>query len=197
MTAPHSPAPATLAHHLEHIARQVQAADQQLPPMFRPPADNAAIVRAEARLGRTLPASLRTLYGIADGQTEGSATLLDAFSWMPLDEVLDRSEFLNDFFPDGRNEEDPDHAPMDVAPGIKPSWWWPHWLPIMTNGAGDYLCLDLDPAPGGHSGQVIAYYHDETYRLLIAPSIEQLIEVIASGLSSGTYALVDGMIVEV
>ena len=115
---------------------------------------------------------------------------------MPLSEVVERAAFLNEFFPDGINEEDPDHEPMQVDPGIRATWWWPQWLPIMANGGGDYLCVDLDPAPGGQPDQVLAYFHDETYRNLVAPGIEVLIESVATGLANGTFDLMDGMLCE-
>ena len=191
---PHTPA---LARQLSEIARWVEEKAPQLPPMFRPPASEVQVAEAERQLGLTLPPALRVLYRLADGQPEGAATLLDAFSWMRLDEVLERAAFLNEFFPDGLNEEDPDHAPIQADAGIRPTWWWPKWLPIMANGGGDYLCVDLDPEPDGHRGQLIAYFHDETYRSLVARGFEELIESVANGLASGTFDLVDDMISEV
>lgn len=186
-----------LARQLTEIARWVEARAPQLPPMFRPAATEAQIAEAERQLGLALPPALHALYRLADGQPEGAATLLDAFSWMPLSEVVERAAFLNEFFPDGLNEEDPDHAPIQANTGIRPTWWWPQWLPIMANGGGDYLCVDLDPEPEGHRGQLIAYFHYETYRSLVARGFEGLIESVANGLASGTFDLVDDMIGEV
>ncbi|OOV98079.1 SMI1/KNR4 family protein [Pseudomonas sp. MF4836] len=185
------------AQTLAAIAHWVAQHAPDLPPMFRPGASEAEMAEAECQLGLPLPPMLRALYAIADGQTEGAATLLDAFAWMPLSEVVDRAAFLNEFFPGGINEEDPDHEPMQVDAGIRPTWWWPQWLPIMANGGGDYLCVDLDPAPGGQPGQVLAYFHDETYRSLVAPGVEGLIEHVARGLANGTLDLTDGMLCEV
>ncbi|WP_188825493.1 SMI1/KNR4 family protein [Brucella endophytica] len=108
---------------------------------------------------------------------------------MPVDDIVSAYEFLSEQFPEGRNIENPDHAPIDADPGIRPTWWWPGWIPFMENGGGDYLCIDMDPAPGGTLGQVVAYYHDETFRIRRAGNIGHLFARIADGLESGTYIL--------
>ena len=43
-------------------------------------------------------------------------------------------------------------------------WWSPRWIPLTGNGAGDHLCVDLDPAPGGAPGQVITMWHMDDVR---------------------------------
>lgn len=183
-----------IARDVDRIARWVAVCAPETELMFRPGARAGALTEAERRLGVSLPAELRTLYAHADGQPEAAPTVSDAFYLMPLTEAVEAALFLNDFFPEGRNEEHPDHAPIDADPGIRPTWWWKNWMPVFSNGSGDYYCVDLDPAPGGAAGQVVSYWHDETFRSLVAGSPAALFAAIADGLEAGTYELKYGMI---
>lgn len=142
-----------ISEDVARIADWVARHGESGTPMFAGPATADDVTRAEAALGLAFPHELRALYLVADGQTDTGPTLLDAFRLMSLAEIVDAAAFLNDFFPDGRNAEDPDHAPIDADRGIRATWWWPRWLPVMTNDSGDYHCVDLDPAEGGTAGQ--------------------------------------------
>ena len=186
-----------LAKYIARIARSVAAMVPENKPMFASPATLAAFAGTEAALGVSLPDDIRALYQLADGQTETGPSLLNAFALMPLAEVVDAAAFLNDFFPDGRNEENPDHDAIEADPGIRPVWWSSDWIPVMANGGGDYYCLDLKPADDGTVGQIIAYFHDETFRLHVACSMTALLHMVAVGLEDGSYTILDGMITEV
>jgi cell wall assembly regulator SMI1 len=185
--------PARLQADLDGIAQWVARNAPEGAPMFCGPASDQEIAATERQLGLALPASVQALYRLANGQPDDAARLLDAFGLMPLAQVADAAAFLNDFFPNGVNEEDPGHS-MEVDTGIRPMWWNPGWIPLMTNGSGDYYCLDLDPADGGAPRQIVSYFHDETFRHCIAPNIETLLSDIASGLEDGSYVLDDLMI---
>ena len=182
-----------VAEDLARIARSVAARMPESGPLFASPATAAAVAQTEAALGFSLPDDVRALYELADGQADGPS-LLNAFSLMSLAEMVEAAAFLNDFFPDGYNEENPDHAPIEPDAGIKPTWWSPYWVPLMTNDGGDYYCADLDPADGGTVGQIIAYFHDEIFRLHIASSVASLLHMVAEGLEDGSLSIFDGMI---
>ena len=57
--------------------------------------------------------------------------------------------------------------------GVKAGWWRPGWLPFTADGAGNHLCLDLDPAPDGRAGQVIEFDHEFGRRNVHAPGFAQ------------------------
>jgi cell wall assembly regulator SMI1 len=64
----------------------------------------------------------------------------------------------------------------DVEPvgPVKGEFWWnPLWIPIATNGGGDDICIDLDPAEGGKVGQIITFWHDWELREVILDSLEE------------------------
>lgn len=70
---------------------------------------------------------------------------------------------------------------------VKDRWWVPGWIPIASNGGGDYSCLDLDPGEGGRWGQVIAFVHDDyDYRVVEAPSFRAWFDQLVEGLEKGS-----------
>lgn len=66
----------------------------------------------------------------------------------------------------------------------------------MANGGSDYYRVALDPADGGTAGQIIAYFHDETFRSHIASSMAALLHMVAQGLEDGSFTIFQGMIME-
>ena len=71
---------------------------------------------------------------------------------------------------------------------IKPVWWNPLRIPVTTNGGGDPVMIDLDPAEGGIHGQVIRWGHEEGPREVLAPSWAEWLAAIADDLEAGKYA---------
>ena len=72
---------------------------------------------------------------------------------------------------------------------IKPVWWHARWLPVLYDACGNYRCLDMAPATGGHRGQVIFYYHDDARRVLEAASFKLWLDGVAHDLEAGAFVL--------
>jgi cell wall assembly regulator SMI1 len=68
-------------------------------------------------------------------------------------------------------------APDD---GVRCEWWHPGWLPVASNGGGDYLCVDLAPAEGGVAGQVVHFSHESGERPRLASSFAELLAMLAA-----------------
>jgi cell wall assembly regulator SMI1 len=58
----------------------------------------------------------------------------------------------------------PDH-------GVRAKWFHDKWLPIAEDGGGNFVCIDLDPAPGGTAGQIVEFRHDDSARPRLAASL--------------------------
>jgi len=115
---------------------------------FRPGATGSALRAAEAHLGVTLPADYRKWLTLHDGLEPRGLALPDLP--LPLAGVLRVHDSLG-------VDEVPDDD-VDADAGVRPVPRSAKWIPITDNPAGDHICLDLDPAPGGRSGQVICYW---------------------------------------
>jgi len=94
--------------------------------------------------GKDLPEDLVSLYKWHNGQTGfDSLNQNDNRTFLPILEVIDTWEFLND--------------PMeDILEPISRSW-----IPITHNGAGDYLVYETE---GENAGKIIEYWHDDEGR---------------------------------
>jgi cell wall assembly regulator SMI1 len=75
--------------------------------------------------------------------------------------------------------------------GIRDDWVNRKWIPFTHDGAGNHLCIDLDPAPAGTHGQVITMWHDGLERERMADSFLDFFKAYVKGVLSGRYLYSD------
>lgn len=111
--------------------------------------------------GQELPEELRALYRWHNGQSGyGSFNQNDNRRWLPIAEVIAAWQFLND-----------PKADLLLPPE-------PEWLPLLYNGAGDYVMLAVG---GADDGRLITYWHDDERRDDIYFSLEDWLEEVQAG----------------
>lgn len=130
----------------------------------------------EAHFGFALPPAVRESYLVVDGQEpESSAACSEGLFFglhlLPLEEVYDEWRFWRDV--DG----DPDSAGHDrlraAQQSIPPGWVRREysnrgWLPLVTDKAGNYIGVDLNPDERGATGQVIVFGRDFDTKVVLA-----------------------------
>ena len=133
---------------------------------LNPPATDQQIADLQEALGVTLPDDYVACLKIHNGQAANAGGMFDGSEFLSTDEILVQWKVWKDLLDGG------DFAGItsDPANGIRDDWWNARWIPFTYNGCGDHLCLDLDPATSGGSGQVITMWHDSAERELISPS---------------------------
>lgn len=147
---------------------------------FRPPADGAAIERAERALAVKLPADYVELLRMHDGQEPGEP-MVATCTLLPIEDVVEQHARLLRLFAAAEPVE-----ASAVDAGIKKVAFSPSWIPIGRSARGrDVLCLDLDPDRGGRSGQVILLAVDDDARNLVASSVSDLLTQYFDALQSG------------
>ena len=109
------------------------------------PAYAEDVARVEAQLGRALPWEYKSLLCMHNGQRADGPL---PWEMAPLHERLMTWHWLNR---SGHPEE----------------WWSPDWFPILSNGSGDYLFLDLSL----EESPLLCYRHDEEERPVLASSL--------------------------
>jgi cell wall assembly regulator SMI1 len=124
---------------------------------MRPPAAAAAMSSWERATGRPLPGDLCALYGLADGE-EGYVGLLFNHGLLPAEQAAREYLRASDPLPEAGEDE----VILDVDPPdtIRRVLWSPGWVPFASDGGGNFLAVDLDPAPAGRAGQVIVVGRD-------------------------------------
>ena len=143
------------------------------------PVCEAALDEAERRIGQPLPADLRALYLVADGDGVdfGQRYLFGGNTWLPL-------EYLAGVHTDHREprwsgwwaEWNAVVFDADPAETVRRCGGHPGWVPFASGEDGNYLAVDLAPAAHGRPGQVIAMGRDfRDGPVYIADSITSLL----------------------
>ena len=128
----------------------------------------------EQRFSLQLPAAFRALYKWKNGQPAScSESLHGNRMFSPLEAVTETKELLDGMI--GFDFEDE-------------RWWRRGWIPFLSNGGGDHLCLDIEGQDGGQPGQIIAFWHDWEDRSVEWPTFDAWLEqlAIAAGVRTET-----------
>ncbi len=167
----------------KRIERWLEAGAPEAASELLPPTTLAAIAKAEATLGMTLPDDYRASLLCHAGEEQDSYGVMGHMLW-PLTKVISTRAMMLKFKADGvwPPEIDGNARP---GPGVRKSWFHEAWLPIAANGSRDMVCLDLAPAEGGTVGQLIQYFGDMKDRNVIAPSVGDWLAQRADDMASG------------
>ena len=125
------------------------------------PADELRL-RAPVEALDEVPAPLRPLYRVADGQ-DGASGLFDAYHFLT------------------RAEASAEKAMMDRLAkdeGWDEGWWSERWHPFASDGQGQLLVADDE-------GAVIEFHHDDDPRPVLARSVEVYLEDFVTSLEHG------------
>lgn len=155
------------------------------------PAATAAVTKLEELFGVTLPGDFKQSLAIHDGQKPGAEVGkfpgiycnddTGSYYLMGCKAISRDWKMLRSVKKCG----DFDGLKVNPDPGVMAAWWDLLWIPFAANGGGDYLCLDLAPAPRGKRGQVIGVTHDAPARTIHAKSITEWLQRQAEALSEG------------
>jgi cell wall assembly regulator SMI1 len=150
----------------ERLETHLQQHNREVFDDLNPAASSDEVAKLEESLGFSFPLDFVAFLKIHNGQKGQADWLFDGEEFLSTTSIFGNWKILNRL----REQGDFDRFVPNSAPAVKDSWWLPKWLPFTSNGAGDYTCLDLDPAPHGASGQVIKFFHDLDDRNVVASS---------------------------
>jgi cell wall assembly regulator SMI1 len=161
----------TVAERWAVISKWLEKEHPKALAQFFPPTSLAVIAGVEQKLKQTLPEDYKQFLLLHNGQEE----------FAPMVGVGSGSLFQVEQIPDAClgifGEETPVDA-SEVDAGIRAVDYCNAWIPIARSSRNrDYLCIDLDPAPGGTRGQIIEYIVDFSARRLVAKSFADLLGV--------------------
>ena len=111
------------------------------------------------------PSDLVAIHRWHDGQTDGAPGLVGNDALLTLDGIRAERARLDEVLFSG-----------DV---LGADAWRETWLPFLTNGAGDCVCLDLA------TGRVLRHWHDSVARPVLAESIREWLTHVVSELEAG------------
>jgi cell wall assembly regulator SMI1 len=146
---------------------------------LQPPLTDAQVSDFESFVGTPLREDLRILYQWKGGQSGISPEpLYDGRTFMQLEEIREAVRANNELLEMGVFEQE--------------NWWHPHWVPFLTDGGGNFLCVDLEGAFAGQPGQLLTFWSESPVRNIEYPSLSSflsnLLEGFAAALEGGTLS---------
>ena len=147
----------------------LKASNPSLLADLNPPASDTVIQRLEQRLGVTLPTMFTECLKVHDGQKGKAGSLFTQGRYLSAEQIESEWCAWRDLLEQGEFED----RDSDPECGIKTGWWRLGWVPFVSNGRGDHLCLDLDPDADGKVGQVIEVSHDVQERCLVSSTFSE------------------------
>lgn len=155
-----------IASLLKRLKARLKRKAPDLIEEFGPPCDEEHIRRLEQTLGAELPADVRAFYRVNDG-AEDAAILPSSeegsYGPLSLAAIAERWESARQF-------------------GALPAGF----IPIATDGAGNYECVDLSVGANA-CGRIVEVLHETGEQREIAPSLEVLLAELVEGLESRKY----------
>jgi|GEM_PF-1500313 len=172
---------------------------------LKPPATatQAALAEIERILGVSLPAQLSALYRLTGGEPRfrehavspiGHGVLFGA-RLMQARDILEKVQAPRDWRPDGvdADSEDDDFPNTLLEPTkLRAAGWHRLWVPFVDLAGGNYLAVDLAPAPGGSVGQIINVGRNQDYRFVLADSISELVALLHEIGAAGIFEIIEG-----
>ena len=126
----------------------------------------------KSKFSVTLPDDFLQLYLWRNGQSHDTfSSLYDNFMFSSTEEIIETKEILDGMI--GYDFENP-------------KWWCHSWIPFLSNGGGDHLCLSLEPNGDGAAGQIITFWHDEESRPITYPNFNAWLSNIVEAMENGT-----------
>lgn len=161
--------PLTVAQSWSRLDPWLAAHPKEIPSGLNPGASEDDIRSLEAALEMKLPADFIESLKIHDGQPGIAGDFFDGDSLLPARRIVSAWNVWRKLV----TSDDFDDCGAEPDDGIKDDWYNPKWIPFTSDGMGNHLCLDLDPAEGGTPGQVIRVWHDDGERTLVARSFRE------------------------
>ncbi|MFE3177157.1 SMI1/KNR4 family protein [Amycolatopsis sp. NPDC059090] len=163
-------------------------------PDWEPGRSEEEIAAAEARIQARLPEDLRALYRLI-GRDSGETGLLGYFAHDSLDTVVEDYHYSWPGAYRGAACDEPQYRAGVVFEAVPPGrikrvsrndWW----VSFGGNHSDQWIAVDLDPAEGGRSGQVIE--HGEEVAQLIASSVTEMLTDVVTALRAGRFTRHEG-----
>ncbi|NGZ74262.1 SMI1/KNR4 family protein [Saccharibacillus alkalitolerans] len=170
-----------VTEHWMSFERAMTEAAPEFPGYLNGPASEEAIAETERRIGRPLPEQMKRLYRIHDGEDHSYGTVF-GLEFLPLEEAAGRWEQWRDLI-DGEDEESLRELAGDAASvpegAIRTVYASKGWIPVLFDGAGCFIGIDLDPGPAGKVGQIINFGRDEDEKVVLAEDLAGLLKMLA------------------
>ncbi|MCO6046408.1 SMI1/KNR4 family protein [Aeoliella sp. ICT_H6.2] len=138
---------------LEKIETWLAANRPDYHSLLNPPAQHYLFSALRSAVGITLPVGLRSFYLWHDGQNSDSfEPLLENLTFMTLTEIAATHQT---------------HSDVAIFDQWDDDFWRSCWIPFLSNGGGDYLCVASETTGKVPIGSVLWYDHETSDRVIV------------------------------
>jgi cell wall assembly regulator SMI1 len=150
--------------------------------MLSAPAAAEDVQTLEATIGRSLPETLRASLMVHNGESDEPVGLFYGYQLLSTSQILDEWTTMRDVAAGWSKQR---NTSQEFVKGVQPRHWHVGWIPIAGDGGGNFFCVDADPAPGGHLGQVLFFDHELGPEHVAARDLEEWLIAFARKLEAG------------
>jgi cell wall assembly regulator SMI1 len=130
--------------------------------LLNPPANEYLFGALRSTVGIALPKDIRRFYEWHDGQAAGTFDpLLQNLTFMTLMEIATTHQM---------------HRDVSYVDGWSEEHWQPSWVPFLSNGGGDYLCIATEAFRDIPAGAILWYDHETSVREIVHPNFLAFLE---------------------
>jgi len=170
----------------EHIETWLQRNVPNFADILNIGATEEQLQSAERILGVVFPHDVQCSYTIHNGENctgrsaKNGSGILGASEFYNLRQIIEVWQMWNDLL----REHSSNDVVIEGYDGVKAVYWNTAWIPIMNTSSGNYICIDLDPAPNGKKGQIISFWTDIAEREVVFDSFTEMLEDYAEKLQN-------------
>lgn len=170
---------------VQEIWERIESALERLAPVLAAAlltgVSEARLAAAQRQLGVELPADVLDFYRCHDGlpgvHVSGYGPVRSLAELVR--DALERAEDADE----PTDEEEDGEIRRDIG-------WSAGWIPLIPQGNGDVVCVDLDPPTPERRGQIIDWTHEGWTADYLAPSWREYLDAFAAELEEdGRYEL--------
>lgn len=179
--------------HLEsEIKRKLPAYEDQMSVLstLNPAASSQEVRNLERMLKVSLPSDYKeslmvhngVSYGVRHLRDNEQTSIFQTFVYLSMIDVLKTLEdakayaedqtYMDEGTPSEKNSSEGNDPGDHTDKFIKDVWWSDKWVPIARTFDDTFVCIDLDPASGGKTGQIILICRGHGHLSVLAPDFK-------------------------
>lgn len=147
---------------IDKLDKNLKAKRPEYYSKLQKPLSEEEISELEKEYNKIIPPDLKELYLWKNGQSQDCyEAFVNNSMFEPLEYIL------------SGNQEFTEMIGYDFE--IE-NWWNENWLPLFSNGSGNYICYDTKGIFTGEKGQLIEYWNKDNDRNVIAPNLSEFLK---------------------
>lgn len=152
---------------------------------LNPPASKDDILLLEARIGAKLPKEFHSIYNDHDGESSDSPGVAYGMRLLPIQDIMQEMDSWDDIIKDGLDDFN-DECTSIPKNAIQCVYADSKWVPLFSDGSGNFIGLDFNPGIKGKIGQIINFGRDEEAKRVVSKTLQSLFTLMTA-LSTKDY----------